>query len=70
MAIRGNIGSVKTAIQKGIRAYENIDFGPEIPAHIRNDERATADWLGENINPKLFIAGVNKWGDPNLTVSK
>jgi len=70
MAIDGNIGGVRATIQQGKRAFNNVDFGPEVPSNIKNRETTIADWNGINVNQRLFIAGVHKWGDTTLTVAK
>jgi hypothetical protein len=70
MAVRTNLGKIKSAIQEGRRAFSTIDFGPEIPSVITYEERAVSDWGAQIIDPNLFVAGVHNWGDTTLRVTK
>jgi hypothetical protein len=70
MAVRTNIGKITAAIQEGRRAYDAMDFGPEIPSIVTSDEGSSADWGVQIINPNIFVAGIHNWGDTTLRVTK
>ena len=70
MATRTDIGKVRSAVQEGRLAYSALDLGPKIPSGVTSDELASADWGAQFIDPKVFIAGVHKWGDTTLRVAK
>ena len=69
MPVRGNIGNIGAAIEEGRRAFENVDYGPVIPASVNNIEKATGDWGIQIVNPNIFVMGVHKWGSPTLKVT-
>jgi hypothetical protein len=70
MATRLNIGNITSAIQRGQAAYDNIGYGPVIPATMHDGEHPQGDWGAETIDNTIFIAGVHKWGDTTLRVTK
>ena len=70
MAINGNIGKITTAIQQGRTAFENLDFGPVIPASVMGIDGPSADWGTVDLNPNVFIFGIHRWGDLNFRVTK
>ena len=64
MAVRSNIGKIGSALSKGVRAYQSLNFGPVINSTVNKDisdfSRA-ADLT--NINePGNFMMGFSKWG--------
>ena len=70
MAVRGNIGDIRSAIEEGRRAFDNVDYGPVVPAEIRDMEGNSSDWQSQVINPNIFIMGIHKWADPTLKVTE
>ena len=70
MSVRTNLGKIKSAMQEGRKAYSNIDFGPSLPASIRDRNSVSVDFWGENVNPNLFISGIHKCGDIKHRVAK
>ena len=72
MAIRGNIGKIASAIQEGRRAFESIDFGPDLPHAIESIDRGTisSDWQSQVIDPDIFIMGIHTWAHPTYRVTK
>ena len=70
MAVRTNLGKITAAIQEGRRAFDRVDFGPEIPSYITDTEGTISDWGAQTINSNIFIAGVHNWGDTTLRVTK
>lgn len=72
MALRGNIGKIASAIQEGRRAFENIDFGPEIPSSIESVDRGNIanDWQSQVIDFDIFIMGIHTWAHPTYRVTK
>jgi len=70
MPIRGNIGKITSAIQEGRRAFQNTDFGPDIPVAINSIERPTSDWQSQVIDSDIFIIGIHTWAHPTFKVTK
>lgn len=70
MAVRKNIGKITSAIESGIRAYNHIDFGPNIPNSINDIEGPMSDWTEQDMIPDKFIFGEHKWGRLDRKVAK
>ncbi len=70
MAVNPNIGKITAAIIEGRNAFKAMDFSPVMPSQISSIDPMAADWGTETINPNIFIAGIHKWGDTTLRVTK
>jgi len=55
MAIRGNIGDIRAAIDEGRRAFDSVDYGPVVPATISNVEHSIGDWGIQVVDTNIFI---------------
>ena len=72
MALRGNIGKITAAIQEGRRAFESIDFGPQISTSMESigRENLSGDWQSQVIDSDIFIVGIHTWAHPTYRVTK
>jgi hypothetical protein len=68
--VNKNIGAIRTAIEKGIKAEANIDYGPVTDPYLAFLPRpVTADFQLKPTNPTAFIMGIHRWGDTNHQVT-
>ena len=69
MAIRGNIGNIRAAIDERRRAFDSVGYGPVVPATIGNIESSVGDWGIQIVDPNIFVWGTDKWANPILKVT-
>ena len=72
MASRNNIGKIAKAIEAGLTAFENIDFGPEqdLNFDLIDQLAPTGDWTIEDKFKDIFVMSVHAWGSTKYKVGK
>jgi len=66
MAVRGNIGNIKGAIEKGIKAESLISYGSGLPMPINHQMLSNS--LPE-VSNKEFVWLIHRWCDAKRVVS-
>lgn len=72
MAVRTDMGKIRSAIEAGIKAYSNINFSPEedVTFKILDQNRPSGDWYEDDRIRDIFIMAIHKWGDTSNKVGK
>lgn len=70
MATRTDIGKIRSAIGEGRKAYSEIDYGPLLTPSIMDLDVLSSDWGNQIMDAGVFIAGIHKWADTTLRVTK